>query len=80
MTLDPQSAAKAFTNLLILLGKMRGIAGHPLNYVLCSNLKGPNNADVDNETKDPPLLANQGALISLLMTTFAAGPQYCILT
>ncbi len=29
MTLDPQSAAKAFTNMLILLGKMQGIAGHP---------------------------------------------------
>jgi hypothetical protein len=33
MTLDPQSAAKAFTDMLILLGKMRGIAGHPLSYV-----------------------------------------------
>jgi hypothetical protein len=31
MTLDPQLAAKAFTNMLILLGKMRGIAGHPLS-------------------------------------------------
>jgi hypothetical protein len=56
MTLDPKSAAaaKAFTDMLILLGKMHGIAGHPLSYVLCSNLKGPNNADIDNETKDPP--------------------------
>jgi hypothetical protein len=26
MTLDPHSAAKAFTNMLIILGKMRGIA------------------------------------------------------
>jgi hypothetical protein len=33
MTLDPQLAAKAFTNMLILLGKMQGIVGHPLNYV-----------------------------------------------
>jgi hypothetical protein len=31
---NPQSAAKAFTNILILLGKMQGIAGHPLSYVL----------------------------------------------
>ncbi len=38
MTLDPQSAAKAFTNMLILLSMMRGIAGHPLNYVVHSNL------------------------------------------
>jgi hypothetical protein len=48
MTLDPQLAAKAFIDMLILLGKMQGIAGHPLSYVLCSNLKGPNNANIDN--------------------------------
>ncbi len=64
MTLDPQLAATAFTDMLILLGKMRGIAGHPLSYVPHSNLKGPNDANIDNETKDPRLLANQGALIS----------------
>jgi hypothetical protein len=65
MTLDPQLAAKAFTNMLILLGKMRGIVGHPLSYVPHSNLKGPNGANIDNETKDPafwptgePLLLN----------------------
>jgi hypothetical protein len=54
MTLDPQLAAKAFTNMLILLGKMRRIAGHPLRYVLHSNLKGSNDANIENETKDPP--------------------------
>ena len=54
MTLDLQSAAKAFTNMLILLGKMRGIAGHPLSYVPRSNLKGPNDANIDNETETPP--------------------------
>jgi hypothetical protein len=53
MILDPQSAAKAFTNMLILLGKMRGITGHPLSYVPRSNLKGPNDANIDNETKEP---------------------------
>jgi hypothetical protein len=53
MTPDPQLAAKALTNMLILLGKMRGIAGHPLSYVLRSNLKGPNDANIDNGTKDP---------------------------
>jgi hypothetical protein len=50
MTLDPQLAAKAFTNMLILLGKMRGIVGHPLSYVPRSNSKGPNDANIDNET------------------------------
>ncbi len=54
MTFDLQSAAKAFTDMLILLSKMRGIAGHPLSCVPHSNLKGPNNADIDDETKDPP--------------------------
>jgi hypothetical protein len=53
MTLDPQLAAKAFTNMLILLSKMRGIAGHPLNYVPHSNFKGPNNVDIDDENEDP---------------------------
>jgi hypothetical protein len=44
--------------MLILLGKMRRIAGHPLSYVPHFNLKGPNNADIDNETKEEPLLLN----------------------
>ncbi len=39
MTLDPQLTAKAFTDMLILLGKMRGIVGHPLSYVLRPNFK-----------------------------------------
>jgi hypothetical protein len=60
-TLDRQSAAKAFTNMLILLGKMRGIAGHPLSYVPRSNLKGPNNANIDNETEDPPPFGQPGS-------------------
>ncbi len=61
MTLDPQLAAKAFTNMLILLGKMRGIAGHPLSYVLRSNLKGPNDANIVNETEEPPPFGNPGS-------------------
>jgi hypothetical protein len=61
MTLDLQLAAKAFTNMLILLSKMHGIAGHPLNYVLHSNLKGPNDADVDDETEDPPPFGQPGS-------------------
>jgi hypothetical protein len=55
MTLGPHLAAKAFTNMLIILGKMRGIAGHPLSYVPCPSLKGSYNADMDDETEDPPL-------------------------
>ncbi len=54
MTLDPHLAAKAFTSMLFLLGKMQRISGHPLSYVSRPNLKGPNNADIDDETEDPP--------------------------
>jgi hypothetical protein len=61
MTLDPQSAAKAFTDMLILLGKMRGITGHPLSYVPRSNLKGPNNTNIDNETKDHQPFGHPGS-------------------
>jgi hypothetical protein len=53
MTLEPHLAAKAFNDILIFLGKMRGIAGHPLSYVPHPNLKGPNDTDPDDETKDP---------------------------
>jgi len=34
MTLDMQSAAKAFLDMVVLLGKMRGISGIPLAYVV----------------------------------------------
>jgi hypothetical protein len=33
---------------------MLGIAGHPLSYVPHPNLKGPNDANIDDETEDPP--------------------------
>ena len=64
MTLDLQLAANTFADMLILLGKMWEIAGHCLSYVPCSNLKGPNGANIDNETEYPlpfsrePLLLN----------------------
>jgi hypothetical protein len=61
MTLDLQSAAKAFTNMLILLSKMHGIAGHPLDHVPHSNLKGPNDADINDETEDPPPFGQPGS-------------------
>ncbi len=61
MTLDPHLAAKAFTDMFIILGKMRGIAGHPLSYVPRPNLKGPNNADIDDKTEDPPPFGQPGS-------------------
>jgi hypothetical protein len=54
MTLDLHSAAKAFSDMLINLGKMWGIAGHPLSYVLHLTLKEPHDADMDDKTEDPP--------------------------
>ena len=41
LTLELHLAAKAFNDMLILLGKMRGIAGHLLSYVLRPSLKRP---------------------------------------
>jgi hypothetical protein len=61
MTLDPQLAAKAFTNMLILFGKMRQIARHPLSYVPHSNLKGPIGTDIDNETEDTLSFGHPGS-------------------
>ncbi len=80
MTLDPHLAAKAFTDMLIILGKMRGIAGHPLSYVPRPNLKGPNDADMDDETEAPRFLASQGSHMSQSTTSFAVGPPYFALT
>jgi hypothetical protein len=61
MTLDPHLAAKAFTDMLILLGKMREIAGHPLSYIPRPHLKGPNDADIDDKTEDPPPFGQPGS-------------------
>ncbi len=61
VTLKPHSVANAFNDMLILLGKMRGIAGHPLSYVPHPNLKGPNDADPDDETEDPPPFRQPGS-------------------
>jgi hypothetical protein len=47
--------------MLILLGKMQAIAGHPLSYVPRSNLKGPNDANIDNETETPPPFGQPGS-------------------
>ncbi len=61
MALGPHSAAKAFTNMLILLGKMWGVARHPLSYVPHPNLKGPNDAGVDDKTEDPTPFGQPGS-------------------
>ncbi len=60
MTLDLQSAAKSFTNMVIHLGKRRGITGIPLAYVMHCTLTGPYDANIHDETKDPPPLSQQG--------------------
>jgi hypothetical protein len=61
MTLDPHLAAKAFSDMLIILGKMRGIARHPLSYVPHPSLKGPYDADMDDETEEPPPFGRPGS-------------------
>jgi hypothetical protein len=61
MTLKPHSAAKAFSDMLIILGKMRGIAGHPLSCVLHPTLKEPYDVDMDDKTEDPPPFGQPGS-------------------
>ncbi len=61
MTLDLHLAAKAFSDMLIILGKMRGIAGHPLSYVLHPSLKGLYDADRDDKTEDTPPFGQPGS-------------------
>ncbi len=61
LTLEPHLAAKAFNDMLILLGKIRRVAGHPLSYVPHPSLKGPNDSDPDDETKDPSPFGQPGS-------------------
>ncbi len=61
MTLEPHLTAKAFSDMLIILGKMRGKAGHFLSYVPCPILKGPYDADMDDKTEDPPPFGQPGS-------------------
>ncbi len=77
ITQDPHTAAKAFADMLIIFGKMRGIAGHPLSYVTRPTLKGPYDANMDDNTEDPCLLASKGAPMSQLTRSFVVGPPYC---
>jgi hypothetical protein len=60
-TLELHSAAKAFNDMPILLAKMQGIDGDPLSYVPRPNLKGPNDADPDDETEEPPPFGQPGS-------------------
>jgi hypothetical protein len=60
MTLDLQSAAKAFINMVVHFGKRQGITGLSLAYVVHCILKGPNDADIDNETDNPPQFGQLG--------------------
>jgi hypothetical protein len=64
MTLDLQSAAKAFLDMTILLGKMRGISGIPLAYVVHYNLKSPYNTLYGDPTTDPPAFGRPGSAYS----------------
>jgi len=54
MTLDLQSATKAFFDMTVLLGKMRGISGIPLAYVVRFNPKSPYNTLYGDPTTDSP--------------------------
>jgi hypothetical protein len=64
MTLDLQSAAKAFLDMTVLLGKMRGISGIPLAYVMRYNLKSPNNTLYSDLTTDSPAFGRPGSAYS----------------
>jgi hypothetical protein len=81
MTLDPHLAAKAFSDMLIILGKMQGIAGHPLSYVQSPSLKGPYDADMDDKTEDPPPFGQPGSPYVLINDDkLCRRAQYCALT
>jgi hypothetical protein len=64
MTLDLQLAAKAFLDMTVLLGKMRGISGIPLAYVMRYNLKSPNNTLYSDPTTDSPAFGRPGSAYS----------------
>jgi len=55
MTPDPQTATKAFLEMVVLLGKMLGITGIPLAYVVRFIPKSPNNLNYDDLIRDQRL-------------------------
>jgi len=61
MTLDPQTAAKAFLEMTIFLSKLRGITGLPLSYVPRFTLKSPYNLAYDDPIRDHPAFGKSGS-------------------
>ncbi len=61
MTLDLQTAAKAFLEMTIFLGKLRGITGIPLSYVPRFTLKSLNNLAFDDPIREPPAFGKAGS-------------------
>jgi len=61
MTLDPQTAAKAFLEMTVFLGKLRGITGIPLAYVPRFTLKSPNNLAYDDPIREYPAFGKAGS-------------------
>ena len=64
MTLNSQTAAKAFLKMTVLLGKLRGITGIPLAYVPQFTLKSPNNLTYDDPIREYPAFGKAGSLYS----------------
>ena len=54
MTRTPATAAASFTQMKTHLTKCRGTTGHPLEYVVRPQLKGPYNAPKDGPEDPPP--------------------------
>ena len=61
MTLDPQTAAKVFLEMTVLLGKLRGITGIPLSYVVRFILMSPNNLTNNDPIRDNPPFGQVGS-------------------
>ncbi len=55
MTLDPQTVTKVFLKMTVLLGKLWGITGIPLSYVVQFILMSLNNLTYDDPIRDYPL-------------------------
>ncbi len=61
MTLDLQTAAKAFLEMTTSLSKLRGITGIPLSYVPRFTLKSPNNLAPDDPIRNLPAFGKAGS-------------------
>jgi hypothetical protein len=75
MTLDTHMVAKSFTNILVHLGK---IWGTPLAHVVQHALEGPNDDDIEDKNKDPPLFGDLGSpYFSIDNELIARAPILC---